>query len=85
MASRQSRTRGPIHTGHRDTRMIRDMTFSICVCRYEFTTRNQHVVLAAASKKGRIFVAAGSTDEVTFLTAEGRLRAAVDSFMLIVE
>lgn len=43
------------------------------------------MVLAAASKKGRIFVAAGSTDEETFLTAEGRLRAAVDSFMLIVE
>lgn len=54
------------------------------VRRYEFTTRNQHVVLAAASKKGRIFVAAGSTDEASFPAAEGRLRAAVDSFQLFV-
>ena len=52
--------------------------------RYEFTTRNQHVVLAAASKKGRIFVAAGSTAEDAFPSAGARLLAAVDTFQLII-
>ena len=42
------------------------------------------MVLAAASKKGRIFVAAGSTAEAAFPAAEARLRAAVESFQLVV-
>jgi len=54
------------------------------IYRYEFTTRNQHVVLAVASKMGRIFMAAGSTDEASFPEAEQRLRSSVDSFQLVV-
>ncbi len=53
------------------------------LCRYEFTTRNQHVVMAVSSKFGKVYMAAGATDEATFPRAEQQLRSAVDSFQLI--
>ena len=46
-------------------------------------TRNQHVVMAVSSKFGKVYMAAGATDEATFPRAEQQLRFAVDSFQLI--
>ena len=55
----------------------------VAVRRYEFVTRNQHVVMAVSSKLGKVFMAAGATDEATFPGAARQLKAAVDSFQLV--
>jgi hypothetical protein len=52
--------------------------------RYEFVTRNQHVVMAVASKVGKVYMAAGATDEARYPGAAAQLKAAVDSFQLVV-
>ena len=46
-------------------------------------TRNQHVLMAVSSKFGKVYMAAGATDEGTFPRAERHLRTAVDSFQLL--